>query len=52
MLVIKYLTFVVIWPISKFFQLISKLFKKKSIEEDKIDEDVITEMVDELEENE
>ena len=52
MLVFKYLTFVVIWPISKFFQLISKLFKKKSIEEDKIDEDVITEMVDELEENE
>ena len=52
MLVFKYLTFVVIWPISKFFQLISKLFKKKSIEEDQIDEDVITEMVDELEENE
>lgn len=52
MLVFKYLTFVVIWPISKFFQLISKIFKKKSIEEDQIDEDVITEMVDELEENE
>ena len=52
MLVFKYLTFIVIWPISKFFQLISKFFKKKSIEEDQIDEDVITEMVDELEENE
>lgn len=52
MLVFKYLTFVVIWPISKFFQLVSKIFKKKSIEEDQIDEDVITEMVDELEENE
>ena len=31
MLVFKYLTFVVIWPISKFFQLISKLFKALSI---------------------
>ncbi len=51
MLVFKYLTFVFIWPISKLFQLISKLFKKKSIEEDQIDEDVLTEMVDELEEN-
>ena len=51
LLVFKYLTFVIIWPISKFFQLVSKLFKKKSIEEDQIDEDVITEMVDELEEN-
>ena len=51
MLVFKYLTFVIIWPISKFFQLISKLFKKKSIEEDQIDEDVMSEMVDELEEN-
>ena len=52
MLVFKYAFFIFVWPISKFFQLISKLFKKKSIEEDKIDEDVLTEMVDELEENE
>ncbi len=51
LLVFKYLTFIFTWPISKFFQLVSKLFKKKSIEEDQIDEDVITEMVDELEEN-
>lgn len=51
-LVFKYLTFPIIWPIAKLFQLISKLFKKKSVEEDKIDEDVLTEMVDELEENE
>ncbi len=50
-LVFKYLTFPIIWPIAKLFQLISKLFKKKSVEEDKIDEDVISEMVDELEEN-
>lgn len=51
-LVFKYLTFPIIWPIAKLFQLISKLFKKKSVEEDKIDEDVLSEMVDELEENE
>lgn len=51
MLFFKYLFFIFVWPISKFFQLISKLFKKKSIEEDQIDEDVLTEMVDELEEN-
>ena len=51
MWVFKVITFPVVWPISKFFQLISKLFKKKSIEEDQINEDVITEMVDELEEN-
>ena len=48
----KYLFFIFVWPISKFFILISKLFKKKSIEEEKIDEDVLDEMVDELEENE
>ena len=46
----KYLTCVAVWPISKFFVLVGKLFKKKSKEEDKIDEDVLMEMVDELEE--
>ena len=51
MLVFKYLTFVFIWPISKLFQLVSRMFRRKSIEEDQIDEDVLTEMVDELEEN-
>ena len=51
-LVFKYITFPIIWPIAILFQLISKLFKKKSVEEDKIDEDVLSEMVDELEENE
>jgi len=51
-LVFKYITFPIIWPIAKLFQLISKLFKKKSVEEDQIDEDVLSEMVDELEENE
>ena len=47
--IFKYL-FIVVYPISKFFVLVSKLFKKQSIEEDKIDEDVLTEMVDEIEE--
>ncbi len=47
---VKYLTILFVWPISKLFVLIGKLFKKKSIEEDKIDEDVLTEMTDALEE--
>lgn len=51
MTLFKYLFFIFVYPISKFFVLVSKLFKKKSIEEDKINEDVLTEMVDELEEN-
>ena len=46
----KYLTCIAVWPISKFFVLIGKLFKKKSKEEDQIDEDVLMNMVDELEE--
>lgn len=48
----KYLFFIFVWPISKLFILIGKLFKKKAIEEEKIDENVLDEMVDELEENE
>ena len=48
-LTFKYMFFVV-YPISKLFVLISKLFKKKSIEEDEIDEEVLTEMVDTIEE--
>ena len=47
----KYLTCVAVWPISKLFVLIGKLFKKKSEEEDQIDEDVLMNMVDELEES-
>ena len=50
-LVFKYLTFPFVWPISQLFHLFSKLFKKKAIEEDQIDEDVISEMVDEIEES-
>ena len=45
----KYM-FIIVYPISKLFVLIGKLFKKKSIEEDIIDEEVLTEMVDTIEE--
>ena len=45
------LFFIFVWPISKLFELIAKLFKKKSKEEDVIDEDVLNEMVDEIEES-
>ncbi len=50
-LVFKYISAIVVWPIAKLFNLFSRLFSKKSKEEDVIDEDVISEMVDELEEN-
>ncbi|MCR5505468.1 MAG: hemolysin family protein [Bacilli bacterium] len=43
-------TIIFVWPISKLFKLIGRLFKKKSKEEDEIDEDVLTEMVDTMEE--
>ena len=45
------LFFIFVWPISKVFELFARLFKKKSKEEDKIDEDVLNEMVDEIEES-
>ncbi len=45
----KYI-FIFAYPISKLFVLISKLFRKKSVEEDIIDEEVLTEMVDTIEE--
>ncbi len=49
--VIKFLpTIIIVWPISKLFKLIGKLFQKQSKEEDKIDEDVLEEMVDTMEE--
>ena len=49
--ILKYLpTIIIVWPISKLFKLIGKPFQKKSEEEDKIDEDVLTEMVDTMEE--
>ena len=45
------LFFIFVWPISKVFELFGKLFKKQSKEEDKIDEDVLNEMIDEIEES-
>lgn len=46
----KYLFFIFVWPISKFFGLFSKAFSKKSQEEKKIDEEVLTEMIDTIQE--
>lgn len=46
----RILFFIIVWPISKFFKLVGKLFKKRSKQEDKIDEEVLTEMVDTIEE--
>lgn len=49
--VIKFMpTIIIVWPISKLFKLIGKLFQRKSKEEDQIDEDVLNEMVDTMEE--
>ena len=45
------LFFIFVWPISKLFQLIGKLFTKKAIEEDKVSEDELDEMIDEIEES-
>ena len=44
--------FIFVWPISKLFKLLSMPFKKKAVEEEEIDEDVLTEMVDTMEEEE
>ncbi len=46
----KYLTFIFVWPIAKLFELIGRLFSKKSKEEKIIDEDVLDEMVNKIEE--
>lgn len=50
-LVFKYLTIVITWPIAKLYKLIGKLFIKKSKEEDEITEDDLSNMVDEIEES-
>ena len=47
--IFKYISAPVVFPISLLFILVKKLFKKKSKEEDQIDEDVLMNMVDELE---
>lgn len=49
--IIRYSPLIIfVWPISKLFKLVGRLFKKKSKEEDKINEDVLNEMVDTMEE--
>lgn len=50
--IMKYISIIFVWPISKFFKLVGKLFIKKAKEEDEIDEEVLNEMVDTMEENE
>ncbi|MBO4682524.1 MAG: HlyC/CorC family transporter [Bacilli bacterium] len=45
------LFFVFLWPISKMFQLIGKLFTKKAKEEEVIGEEELDEMIDEIEES-
>jgi len=45
------LFFIFVWPISKLFHLIGKLFTKKSKEEDEIGEEELDEMIDEIEES-
>lgn len=49
--IFKYMTCIFVFPIAKLFALFGKLFSKKSKQEDIIDEDILTEMVDEIEEN-
>ena len=49
--IFKYISLPIVWPIAKLFSLFGKLFEKKSKEEDVIDEDVLSEMVDDTEES-
>ena len=49
--IFKYLSAVIVWPIAKMFHLLGKLFSKRKEEEEIIDEDVLSEMVDEIQEN-
>ena len=49
-LLVKYITAPIVWPISKFFSLFVKLFRKQSKKEDVITEDILDEMVDSIEE--
>jgi len=47
----NYLFAVITWPVGKLFELVSKLFKKKSEEEDQMDEDDLDQIVDAIEES-
>ncbi len=48
--VVQIIFFIIVWPISKLFSLITKALTKKSEEEKKIDEDVLNEMIDTIQE--
>ncbi len=48
--VAKVIFFIFVFPVSKFFSCVAKLFSKKAKEEDQIDEEVLDEMIDEIEE--
>lgn len=47
--VIEIIFFIFVWPVSKLFVQIGKLFKKKKEEEDSIDDEVLQKMIDESE---
>ena len=49
-LIIRYITSPIVWPIAKLFSLFTKLFRKQSKKEDVITEDILDEMVDSIEE--
>ena len=46
----KVIFFIFVYPVSKVFYLVTRLFSKKAKEEDEIDEEVLDEMIDEIEE--
>lgn len=46
----KAVFFIFVFPVSKVFYLVTRLFSKKAKEEDEIDEEVLDEMIDEIEE--
>lgn len=48
--ILKTILFPVVWPISQLSRGVTKLFSKRKKEEEKIDEEVLTEMVDTIEE--
>ena len=49
--IFKYLSSIIVYPIAKLFSLFDRLFSRRSKQEDIINEDVLSEMVDEMEEN-
>jgi CBS domain containing-hemolysin-like protein len=47
--ILEYTFFIFVWPISKLFVQIGKIFKKRKDEEDTIDDEVLQKMIDESE---